>query len=127
MYSLLGSSQRWIDSSSLMSPVFRDVHGDASRAVRDSRYLHRCGLEWKTKRHTSWTPGVHEREYHGPARGLMGANAVAGLPFSTSGDHIFRSGESVEESTLRLCCDVIVISKSTVSMLLHRSKKTKGN
>ncbi|GFO36803.1 cathepsin d [Plakobranchus ocellatus] len=44
----------------------------------DSRNVHRCGFNRIRKWKTSWNvPGVHGREYLGPALGLMVTNAVA--------------------------------------------------
>ncbi|GFO46615.1 hypothetical protein PoB_007312000 [Plakobranchus ocellatus] len=62
----------------MLGSAYRAVHGDASRAVRDSWNIHRCGFSRIRKWHTRWNPGVHGRQYSGPARGLMGASAVAG-------------------------------------------------
>ncbi|GFN85798.1 hypothetical protein PoB_001230400 [Plakobranchus ocellatus] len=65
-----------VDQLILLSPK---LHGNALRAVRDSWNIHRCGFSRMRKWHTNWNPGVHGCEYPGPAQGLMGANAVAGL------------------------------------------------
>ncbi|GFN82476.1 hypothetical protein PoB_000898200 [Plakobranchus ocellatus] len=73
-----------VDQLILLSPK---LHGDASRAVRDSWNIHRCGFSRMRKWHTNWNPGVHGREYTAPdrgqcsgrpAQGLVGASAVAG-------------------------------------------------
>ncbi|GFO28972.1 hypothetical protein PoB_005547700 [Plakobranchus ocellatus] len=65
-----------VDQLILLSPK---LHGNASRAVRDSWNIHRCGFSRMRKWHANWNPSVHRCEYPGPAQGLMGANAVAGL------------------------------------------------
>ncbi|GFO11864.1 hypothetical protein PoB_003836900 [Plakobranchus ocellatus] len=62
----------------MLGPAYRQLYGDGSRAVIDSRIVHRYGFNRIRKWQTSWNPGVHECEYPGPALGLMGANAMAG-------------------------------------------------
>ncbi|GFN85839.1 fucolectin-related protein [Plakobranchus ocellatus] len=39
------------------------LHGNASRAVRDSWNIHRCGFSRMRKWHTNWNPGIHGCEY----------------------------------------------------------------
>ncbi|GFO46699.1 hypothetical protein PoB_007320400 [Plakobranchus ocellatus] len=53
-----------VDQLILLSPK---LHGNASRAVRDSWNIHRCGFSRMRKWHTNWNPGVHGCEYPGPA------------------------------------------------------------
>ncbi|GFN95395.1 hypothetical protein PoB_002190100 [Plakobranchus ocellatus] len=62
----------------VLGSAYRAVHGDASRAVRDSWNIHRCGFSRMRKWHTNWNPCIHGRGYLGPAQGLVGASAAAG-------------------------------------------------
>ncbi|GFO07943.1 hypothetical protein PoB_003444800 [Plakobranchus ocellatus] len=56
----------------MLGPAYRAVHEVTSRAVIDSRNIHRSGFSRIRKWHTSWNPGVHRGEYPGPAWGDRG-------------------------------------------------------
>ncbi|GFN78218.1 hypothetical protein PoB_000472400 [Plakobranchus ocellatus] len=56
----------------MLGSAYRAVHGDASRAVRDSWNIHRCGFSRMRKWHTNWNPCIHGHGYPRPAQGLMG-------------------------------------------------------